>query len=110
MALNFFSLGQRIQAQRKALRLTQEDLAEAISVTVGYVSQIERGITKVNLETLSKIAEFMHCDMTTFLSGLTQNSNEYLADDFKAVFEKLNSGNRKIILEVADVLLKNQRE
>lgn len=49
--------------KRKSQHKTQEMLAEAILVTVGYISQIERGITKVNLETLSNIAEILECDM-----------------------------------------------
>ena len=57
MAIDYVSLGKRIQARRKICNFTQENLAEKISVTVGYISQIERGITKVNLDTLSKIAE-----------------------------------------------------
>lgn len=110
MAVDYFSLGQRIQAQRKTLHITQEWLAEAISVSVGYISQIERGITKVNLETLSKIADFLKCDMTDFLRGMSQGASEYLTDDLKAVFLKLNPTNKKILLGISQVLLQEQQE
>lgn len=110
MAVDYFSLGQRIQAQRKTLHITQEWLAEAISVSVGYISQIERGITKVNLETLSQIADFLKCDMTDFLRGMSHGSSEYLSDDLKAVFLKLNPTNKKILLGISQVLLQEQQE
>lgn len=110
MAVDYFSLGQRIQARRKSLHMTQEQLSEAISVTVGYVSQIERGITKVNLETLSKIADILECDMTEFLGGMSHNSAEYLSNDFKVVFFKLNPTNKKMLLEISQVLLQNQQQ
>ncbi|MBQ3826264.1 MAG: helix-turn-helix transcriptional regulator [Spirochaetaceae bacterium] len=51
MSIDYRLIGQKIQTKRKTLHKTQENMAESISVTVGYISQIERGITKVNLET-----------------------------------------------------------
>lgn len=108
MAVDYFSLGQRIQARRKLLHKTQEQLSEEISVTVGYVSQIERGITKVNLETLSKVADFLECDMTDFLRGMSHGSSEYLSDDLKAVFLKLSPANKRILLGISQLLLQEQ--
>lgn len=108
MAVDYVSIGKRIQERRKLQHKTQEYLAEAISVTVGYISQIERGITKINLDTLSRIAEILNCDITEFLSGTVKKSENYLSDDFNASFLKLDNPNRKVILEICDVLLKNQ--
>ena len=62
MAVDFFTVGQRIQKRRKMLHKTQEQMAEALSVTVGYISQIERGVTKISLDTLSEIAEYQDCN------------------------------------------------
>ena len=56
MNIDFSLIGQRIKQKRKAIKITQEKLAEELSVTVGYVSQIEGGRVKVNLEMLGKIA------------------------------------------------------
>ncbi len=108
MSIDFYTLGQRIQKKRKSQNKTQENLAEAISVTVGYVSQIERGITKVNLETLSCIAEYLCCDISEFLSDTVKKTDNYLSEEFSSVLKKLNSNHRKILLEVAQVLEKNQ--
>ena len=57
MAVDFFTIGQRIQKRRKMLRKTQEQMAEALSVSVGYVSQLERGVTKNSMDTLTEIKE-----------------------------------------------------
>ena len=108
LSIDFYTLGQRIQKKRKSQNKTQENLAEAISVTVGYVSQIERGITKVNLETLSCIAEYLCCDISEFLSDTVKKTDNYLSEEFSSVLKKLNSNHRKILLEVAQVLEKNQ--
>lgn len=108
MAVDYLSIGKRIQDRRKSQHKTQEALAEAISVTVGYISQIERGITKVNLDTLSNIAEILGCDVTEFLSGTAKHTATYLSADVQAVFNQLNITNKKVLLEISEVLLKNQ--
>ena len=108
MAIDYLSLGKRIQSRRKLCNFTQENLAEKISVTVGYISQIERGITKVNLDTLSKIAEALDCEPAEFLTGTTKQIPSYLSEDFNKVFSKLNPANKKIVLEISEVVLKNQ--
>ena len=108
MAVDYVSIGKRIQLKRKSNGITQERMAESISVTVGYISQIERGITKVNLDTLSKVAEILDCDITDFLGGMTQNTSDYLVDDFSSIYHSLSAINRKVLLELSEVLLRNQ--
>ena len=78
---NFSTFKELLKAQNK----TQENLAESVSVTVGYISQIERGITKVNLEMLSNIAEVLGCDISEFLSDTVKLSNNYLFDEFNEI-------------------------
>lgn len=87
---------------------TQENLAESVSVTVGYINQIERGLTKVNLEMLSNIAEVLGCNISEFLSDTVKLSNNYLFDEFNECIKKLSPENRKILIEIAKVLEKNQ--
>lgn len=110
MAVDFFTLGQRIQRKRKSLRRTQEQMAEMLDVTVGYISQIERGITKISLDTLSEITAYLGCEFSELLDGSTVQSQLYLNDEIKAVETKLSAKNKKILSEIAAVLEKNQLE
>ena len=89
--------------------IIQEKLAEYISVTVGYISQIERGITKVNLDTLSKIAEILHCDFTDFICNTAKNTPNYLSNDLNEIFYRLSPINKKLLLEISEVFLNNQK-
>lgn len=108
MGVDFFALGQRIQRRRKSLGRTQENLAEAISVTTGYISQIERGITKINLETLSGIAEYLGCDIAAFLSDTATMSGSYLSGELEECAGRLSPQNRRTLIEIARVLEKTQ--
>lgn len=50
-------VGQRVAAARKARGLTQEKLAEAISIQPVTLSRLETGARALGLSTLAKIAE-----------------------------------------------------
>lgn len=43
MELDYRIIGSRIQARRKQKKITQEKMAEALNLSVGFISQIERG-------------------------------------------------------------------
>jgi transcriptional regulator with XRE-family HTH domain len=51
------SLGQRIRDRRQALKLTQQDLAKALTVTPQHISAIEKDKRVPALTSLAKLAE-----------------------------------------------------
>lgn len=110
MAVDFFTIGQRVQKRRKMLRKTQEQMAEALSVSVGYVSQLERGVTKISLDTLSEITEYLDCNFSELLDGTVVQSNSYLSDEIKTLKNNLSPINKKILSEIAEILERNQLE
>ena len=67
MNVDYSLIGSRIKSKRKEKRMTQEMLAEALEVSVGYVSQVERGVTKISLDLLAEISGILECDIA-FLS------------------------------------------
>lgn len=50
-------LGRKVQRLRKALKLTQEELAEKVNVSRAYMGYIEQGRNAPSLEILEKIAK-----------------------------------------------------
>ena len=69
MSVDYAAIGQRIKGRRREQKRTQEWLAEQLQVSVGYISQIERGVTKVNLDTLSEIGASLGCDLGELVTG-----------------------------------------
>ena len=108
MNIDYQSIGQHIKAQRKAHGYTQEQLSEMLSVTVGYVSQIERGIAKVNLDMLAHIATVLHCDITELIAGVTTQHESYLLNELSQRWSQLNQAQRRIVLDLMDSLLLNK--
>lgn len=104
MAVDYYLIGKRIKEKRKQINLTQEQLAEKIGVTVGYVSQCERGISKINLEKLSEICDVLNCDLSYFVTGSTVESSQYLNDEFYEKYSNLSAVQKKQILSIIDII------
>ena len=97
MAIDYKLLGERIKTQRIAKGTTQEHFAEHLDVSVGYISQIERGITKINLDRLSTVADYLECEMIFLLEGINTGSEDYLDKDFNNLYKRLSAYEKKIL-------------
>lgn len=86
--------------------MTQEVLAEKADVTVGYISQIERGISKVNLETMSIIANVLECEVTDFISGSSTLQSSYLQSEICSQLNLCSEKQKKMVLEFILMLIK----
>lgn len=56
-------LGQRIASLRKAKKLTQEQLAEAVGCSVEFVSLVERGVNAPSVAGLEKFAKVLKVEV-----------------------------------------------
>ncbi len=110
MYVDFKQIGGRIQRARRQRGMTQEQMAERIGVSVGYVSQIERGYSKVSLDRLSEIAVELGCDMGELVSGTAPAKGDYLQGELLDKYARLDHRQRRIVLECMDVLLRHQGE
>lgn len=106
MGVDYKVIGQRIQQRRKKLHKTQDHLAEALAVSVGYVSQIERGVTKINLETLSKISRFLDCGIADLINGTTSYQPFYLNEELGSLYQKMNPKQKRMLVEIARTILR----
>ncbi|MQA09895.1 MAG: helix-turn-helix domain-containing protein [Pseudonocardiaceae bacterium] len=62
--------GQRVVARRKALRLSQEQLAHASGLHWSTVSQIERGLYNTGLQNILKLAVGLQTDPGDLIRGM----------------------------------------
>ncbi|MGL5012456.1 MAG: helix-turn-helix domain-containing protein [Paracoccaceae bacterium] len=56
------SLGARLRARRKALGLTMQKVAEEAGLTIGFISQIERGLASPSLSSLAAVSRVLDLD------------------------------------------------
>ena len=60
-------LGDALRTRRKALGLTMQRVADDAGLSVGFISQVERGITAPSLASLVSLAEVLETDVASFL-------------------------------------------
>lgn len=102
-------IGNRIKTKRKQQNKTQEQLAEELSVTVGYISQLERGITKPNLEFLAKLSCSLNCDIAFFISDTVVSKYGYLKEEFTQNFSELKDNEKQLVLDLIQSIIKNRK-
>jgi transcriptional regulator with XRE-family HTH domain len=60
------SIGERIRMMRQAKSLTQEELASRAGLTKGFISQVERNLTSLSVESLLGILDALDQKASTF--------------------------------------------
>ncbi len=80
-------IGERIRSLRELSNLTQEELAERANLTKGFISQIERDLTSISLDSLIQILEAMDENISDFFRDASQEKIVYLEKD-RVVLEK----------------------
>lgn len=65
--MNYYEIGQRIRKFRKAKGLSQEQLAEAVDISVTHLSHIETGNTKLSLPVFVEIAKALEVQANDLL-------------------------------------------
>jgi transcriptional regulator with XRE-family HTH domain len=66
------ALGERIRAQRKIRKISQDALALACSLDRSYMGRIERGEVNITVEKLYRIAGELACDPPDLLPQVSE--------------------------------------
>jgi transcriptional regulator with XRE-family HTH domain len=104
MNIDYKLIGERIKRERKGRGMTQEALAEKLDVSIGYVSQVERGITKISLDLLGAISGILGCDISSLVTGCAATNQQYLSAELVNELGSLNGRKRRLLLDFAKLL------
>jgi transcriptional regulator with XRE-family HTH domain len=69
------NLGPRLRARRKAIGKTMQQVADEASLTIGFISQIERGISSPSLASLYNVAKALDASVDMFVSQAPRRSH-----------------------------------
>jgi transcriptional regulator with XRE-family HTH domain len=78
-------IGERIRNLRQSSNLTQEELAERANLTKGFISQIERDLTSISLDSLAQILEALDENMSDFFREASEEKIIYQEKDRVAI-------------------------
>lgn len=109
MNIDYKIIGNRIKQARMNKHKTQEDLAEYLEVSNSYISRIERGTTKLNLELLVKICAYLDIDPSYVITGSVYSSNDYLRNDIVDMLKGCSSEKIKLIVKVIKPIIEFEK-
>ena len=89
MGINYKIVGKNIKYYRKQKNLTQEQMAESLELSVGFISQLERGIAKMSLDTLIDLCDILDCSAGDILDSAHINCRDQMSEDLLSLYEQI---------------------
>jgi len=89
------ALGARIRARRKALGKTMQQVADEASLTIGFISQIERGLSTPSLSSLYNVAKALEASVDMFVVQPPAGRHSVVTHAGKRPLFEAGSGNTR---------------
>lgn len=106
-------IGEKIKSLRQLRSLTQEELAERADLTKGFISQVERDLTSISLDSLIQILDALDVDLVHFFQEMIEErivfkreDNVRISRNGVAAFELLVPGSANRSMEPVRLTLK----
>ncbi|MCI8545805.1 MAG: helix-turn-helix transcriptional regulator [Clostridia bacterium] len=107
------SIGKKIKLARAKAEYTQEQLAEKLSLSPRYISQLERGIAFGSATTIINVCKALNINSDFLFHDLINNDSSILNtitdNKFLEDYMKLNEYNKSILSVLANELIKMQK-
>ena len=95
-------IGVRIVERRKELKLTQEQIAERMNVSIQMISNIERGNKAIKIDNLLKLCDILKTSTDYILTGKRTNHD---FDNLAGKISQLTASDYKMIEMLVDYRL-----
>ena len=95
------NIGRKIKLARSRTNYTQEKLAEKLSLSTRYISQLERGIAFGSATTIINLCKALNISSNFLFDDLIESDsssfNDLVDDKFLEAYLKLNNYNKEIV-------------
>lgn len=98
--MDYYEIGQRIRKNRRALGLSQEELAEKIGISSTHMSHIETGNTKLSLPVLVSVSTVLEVRTDELLFDEKQASRGEELNDILAAIDDCSLKELSILREI----------
>lgn len=108
------NIGKRIKLARSKTDYTQEQLAEKLSLSARYISQLERGVSFGSATTIVNLCQALNINSDFLFNDIIEcNSsslNDFVDNSFLENYLQLNDYNKEIIDTMVKQLIKLQKK
>jgi transcriptional regulator with XRE-family HTH domain len=91
MYYDIIDMGKRIQSLRQSKGLTQEQLADQLSISTVHLAKIEIGSRNCSLDILISVATFFDTSLDYIVFGKAHSDNNALKMELSSIVEKLSA-------------------
>lgn len=110
MSPDYSVIGRRIKEARTEQKMTQENLADRLDISIAFLSRVETGKAHVNLKRLTQIAEILNVSPSYLLTGSNTTSKDYLREDFRIILDRCSPEQQKLIDQISELISKTKFE
>lgn len=107
--IDYISIGRQIKKNRLRAHMTQEILAEQISVTPPYISRIETGSSSPSLQTLVDICNALDITIDDLMQDSFSAMKKRAEGRLDLLLTDCSLDELNLIADVADAILRNVR-
>ena len=101
--MDYYIIGQKIRKYRKAMGMSQEQLAEKVGISTTHMSHIETGNTKLSLQVLVDISKALEVRTDDLLFD-TPSEKEISIKELTEILESCSAEETRIISDIAKAL------
>lgn len=98
-------MGKRLKEKRKALGLTQEQLAEKLNISIKHYGGVERGIAGLSIENLVELSNILGVSLDYLIKGESPE-NDTFPERIRELYLSCPFSKRKFILESLETMSK----
>ena len=100
----FDNLGSQIKDLRIQMKLTQAEVAAALNVTPGYISNVENNRTAMSLRILMYYAKLMNISLDSLIGKVEPEYKKTALDnELQALISKLDDSRKRKLLETLKI-------
>lgn len=104
-------IGKRIHDLRRSQHITQEQLAEALDISIKHVSAVERGLSALSLERLIDVSYILNCSLEYLILGEKSRDISSMLPQYVIEIMKRNEiAEMKLFMEYLDMYRKLRDE
>ncbi len=98
-------MGIRLKKKRKMIKLTQEQMAEKLDISVKHYGGVERGQAGLSIENLIEVCNILGTDLNYLILGESEKE-DYLPQKIKELYFSCPKEKRPFLIELMEIALK----